>query len=160
MKHLYILDEQDVENASPEFRDELHSMKGNRGMHAIIDETEDSGHLVALGPIQAKRFMEVPRQVSDITRKMARVLAENNGRASPDEFLTVTGYSNPRQLTGALSGMTQRIRKMFGRNASFYDWEWDKNIEDGEHESFDGTYYISPISARSLRLYFGIEDDA
>ncbi len=95
------------------------------------------------------------------TRERFQLFARNNGRASMAELLAVTGDKDWHALTPWEGAITRRLRRLVGddsRIASFMQWDYDAEVWDAGHNNLlDGIYYVSEVTAKSLRKHFGLE---
>jgi hypothetical protein len=101
-----------------------------------------------------KKFMA---NVSDLTRDLLRLFAENGGRASLSQLTAKSGYKDWRKLRGFFAGVTKRARNIL-RDEEAYLLFWDDTTEkhDENDELLDGEYYMSKTTTESMRKFFGI----
>ena len=92
------------------------------------------------------RFMN---GVSSITRKFIETIAINEGKATPEQLLEATGYTEPIELRGIQSGITRRIRNLLGDDEVYLIF-WRATSD----EDWDGYFYVSPVTGQSLERYF------
>jgi len=111
------------------------------------DDDDDQSWLVDMTP---KLFEVFVRGVSSKTNACLRVLAQNDGRATPAQFLAVTPYTDERELTGVQSGITKRTRRLVGE-AEVWLMGW-RSLG----EAWVGEFYVSDVTLASMKAHYGI----
>lgn len=118
---------------------------------SIVDSEDGPAQLT---PLLVKKFMGT---VGDLTKKLLRVFAENNGRASLSQLLAHTQYTDWRKLTGFLAGVTKRVRNILqDEEATLFAWDESTAKYDENDVLVDGEYYMSSLTLNSLKKYYGI----
>jgi len=115
---------------------------------ASVKDEQNSDTPYDMTARMTKKFMA---GVSEKTKRFLKVFAVNKGIGSIDDLLKATGGATLRDLNGIQAGLTRRLRKMDIEDESeAYLLGWDE--DDSEYE---GHYYVSELTLKSLQNYFG-----
>lgn len=121
-------------------------LKKDAGFH---DEDQDTDMPYDMTVRMSKKFIA---GVSDKTKSFLKVFATNNGIGKVDDLLRATGGKTLRDLNGIQAGLTRRLRKMdIDEESEAYLLGWDE--DDSEYE---GHFYVTKITLKSLQDYFDV----
>ena len=149
-----IITNEDLAKLSVSTRKELFGLKEemNEGLKkdaGFHDEDQDTDMPYDMTVRMAKKFMA---GVSDKTKSFLKVFATNNGIGKIDNLLRTTGGTTLRDLNGIQAGLTRRLRKMdIDEESEAYLLGWDE--DDSE---YDGHFYVTKITLKSLQNYFDV----
>lgn len=109
-------------------------------------EARTAYRLYELHPELLRSFMQ---KLSDKTKAVLQFFAENDGSATLQELLQVTGGESINDVKGVFSGLTRRIRNIDpagGAESYVVDWDEENN-----------TYSVSAATLRTLKVHFVID---
>lgn len=112
----------------------------------------DWRHPVDLSKDLAQRLVH---GLSENHCRRLEIFARNGGRARMKELLAVTGDEHWRALSLFEGAMTRRLRRLIGdeeKKANLIGWDYESTEWDKDHkEIVDGTYYVTPRTAKALK---------
>ncbi len=109
-----------------------------------------------LNPDQIPQLMQ---GLADEHRRRVKAFADSaEGRIGMQELLAATGDSDWHVLSYFQSVVTRKLRRILGddsKAAHLIGWDYDSTKWNDDHTAVvDGVYYVSPVTAASLRQYF------
>ena len=142
-----IIEEKDWKILSKNTKNEILAIYNEAPEELSHDDIEDD--LLDLTPKSAKNFMS---NMSENSKSCLRILAENNGKATIDQLLKATGYSNYQDLRGVFAGLTRRARRFdTGGDGEARLLEWVQGDTDDDD---DGHFKVSDRTKDALVNYF------
>lgn len=104
-----------------------------------------------------KLIQSLPKPMQDALQVFCRNYDGNVGRATLDELMSATGFSDHSDLSDATTAMTQSLRHITGNQDVWLlnwrpeDWDWS----EAEQVYTRGEYFISGPAVESLKEAFG-----
>ncbi len=159
----FVIDESHLRALTPSARHEILRLVRRDLDHlkerlADIEWYADRGQSYPLTAMQAETLLQTQ---SRAVQKALHVFVRNSdgefGRATLDELVEATGYSNPEQISRDFGSLTQSLRSVTGETQAWLinwdpeTWEWSES----EQRYLTGEYYINGPAVFALRQAFG-----